>query len=133
LGAGVFALASLFGRVALGDAQGQSEAETVSPPATPVPEVSDPMLAPPPEAKTTVQSWPDALALVRTRSPEYATNFQTIKRAEAQTRIALASLLPIVTGLGTYAHNFLQVEFPFNGATLVTPPSNVLTVGAAAT
>ncbi|HEY4119816.1 MAG TPA: TolC family protein, partial [Byssovorax sp.] len=50
-----------------------------------------------------------------------------------QTRIALASLLPMVNGQASYTHNFFQVDVPFNGATLVTPPPNVGTVGATLT
>ena len=65
-----------------------------------------------------------------TRSPDYLGSYETIRRAEAQTRMALASLLPVVTGQGSYTHNFNQIEVPFNGATLVTPPSNVWQVAA---
>jgi outer membrane protein, multidrug efflux system len=107
--------------------------DTPPPNAMPVPQVSDPMLTPPTDAAKKIQSWNDALSLVRSRSPDYLFNFETIKRAEAQTRIALASLLPIVNGQGTYAHNFLQVNVPFNGAVLTTPPPDVLTAAATAT
>ena len=57
----------------------------------PLPPVADPMLAPPAEAPVTVSSWGDALTRVRARSPEYAISMKSIERAEAQTRIALAS------------------------------------------
>ena len=106
--------------------------DTPPPPAMPVPIVSDPMLSPPAESAKKIQSWNDALSLVRARSPDYLINFETIRRAEAQTRIALASLLPIVTGQGVYAHNFIQTNIPFNGAVLVTPPADVLTATATA-
>ncbi|HEY2370000.1 MAG TPA: TolC family protein, partial [Polyangiaceae bacterium] len=97
-----------------------------------VPEVTDAMLAPPSDAPQRIDSWAQALELVRTRSPDYRTNFATIKRAEAQTRIALSSLLPIVNGAGTYAHNFYQLSVPFNTQTLVTPAPDAWTFGVSA-
>lgn len=103
------------------------------PPAMPVPPVSDPMLAPPADTPNKIQSWDEALRFVRSLSPDYQTNLQTITRAEAQSRLALAALLPVVTGQGTYAHNFFQAEIPFNGATLVTPPADVWQAAATAT
>lgn len=106
--------------------------DTPPPPAMPVPAVSDPMLAPPADSAKKVQSWGEAISLVRSRSPDYLGSFETIRRAEAQTRMALAALLPVVTGQGTYTHNFLQAEIPFNGATLVTPPANVWQAAATA-
>jgi len=99
-------------------------------PTTPVPAVSDPMLTPPADATQKIQSWNDALSLVRSRSPDYLSNFQTIKRAEAQTRQALAALLPVVTGTGAYTHNFLQADIPFGGTVLVSPPPNVWNAAA---
>jgi outer membrane protein TolC len=96
-----------------------------------VPEVSDPMLTLPSEAPQRIDSWAQALELVH-GAPEYRTNFATIKRAEAQTRIALSSLLPIVNGAGAYTRNFNQVSVPFNGQTLVTPPPDTWTVGISA-
>lgn len=98
-----------------------------------VPEVSDPMLAPPPNAPVNIDSWAQALSFVRTRSPDYLSSYATIKRAEAQTRLALSSLLPVVTGTGSYAHNFFQLQIPFNGQTLVTPPPDNWTATATAT
>ena len=58
------------------------------------PPVSDPMLAPPPAAPRQVKSWDDALALLRAHSPDYITSYESVRRAEAQTRIALAAVLP---------------------------------------
>jgi outer membrane protein TolC len=98
-----------------------------------VPEVSDPMLAPPPDAPRRIDSWAQALSIVRTRAPDYLTSYQTIKRAEAQTRMALAALLPVVTGTGSYAHNFFQVQIPFGGQVIVTPPPDNWAATATAT
>jgi multidrug efflux system outer membrane protein len=105
-------------------------ADLVQPTAPPA--VSDPMLEPPRGDVVKIGSWDEALARVRARSPEYRSDFQAIKRAEAQTRIALAALLPVVTGQGAYTHSFNQLSFPFGGATIVTPPVDALTVGATA-
>jgi outer membrane protein TolC len=106
--------------------------DTPPPPSMPVPTVSDPMLSPQPDASKKIQSWNDALSLVRSRSPDYLINFDTIARAEAQTRIALASLLPTVNGQGTYAHNFLQISVPLGPVTITTPPADVFTAAASA-
>jgi multidrug efflux system outer membrane protein len=103
----------------------------VAPPT--VPEVSDPMLAPPPDASQKIDSWAQAVSIVRTRSPDYLANFATIRRAEAQTRMALAALLPVVTATGTYAHNTNQLQIPFSGQIIVTPPAdNFIAVATAA-
>jgi outer membrane protein TolC len=114
-------------------AQETPAAELEAPPSTPVPVVSDPMLAQPREAPVTITSWADAVARVRARSPQYAADFRTIARAEAQARLALSALLPVVTGQAALNHNFNQLQIPFNGATLVSPPENNGTVGATAT
>jgi multidrug efflux system outer membrane protein len=106
---------------------------TPAPPTKPVPEVDDPMLAGPPEVAKKIGSWGEALSVVRARSPDYLGNLETIHRAEAQARIALAALLPVVTGVGSYQHNFSQIPIPFNGAVLVAPPPNVWTATASAT
>ncbi|HEX7667514.1 MAG TPA: hypothetical protein VF407_23440, partial [Polyangiaceae bacterium] len=55
---------------------------TPPPPAMPVPEVSDPMLTAPADAAKKVQSWNEAISLVRSRSPDYLGSYETIRRAE---------------------------------------------------
>jgi multidrug efflux system outer membrane protein len=114
-------------------AQEAPAGEAEAPPSVPVPIVSDPMLASPRDPPLRIRSWAEALARVRARSPEYATDLRTVARAEAQARLALSALLPVVTGQGVLTHNFNQLDIPFNGATLVTPPENNATVGATAT
>jgi len=100
---------------------------------TPLPDVSDAMLAPPPDARVRIASWDDAMARVRTRSPEYVTTMKSVERADAQARIALAALLPVVTGQGTYTHNFNQLQVALGPATLTVPPADVETIGAGVT
>lgn len=103
------------------------------------PEVSDPLLTPPPEAPRKIASWDDALALIRTQSPDYISGYQSVLRAEAQKRIVLAAVLPVLTGQGSYTHQFYTAAFTIagvlpSGATvpisLVSPPVNLWTVGA---
>src|SRR5262249_32650586 len=85
----------------------------------PAPEVSDPMLGPVPPAAKVIHSWDEALTLIRTRSPDYATGYQEIRKAEAQSRIALAAVLPTLNGQVSYTHQFLQAHF-----ILATPDSS---------
>src|SRR5689334_6615214 len=79
-------------------------AEPAPAPATPAqpgaPAVSDEMLSPAPTARRVIRSWDEALALIRSRSPDYITGYESVKRAEAQSRIALAAVLPTLNGLG---------------------------------
>lgn len=99
---------------------------------TALPAVSDPMLTPPRVEAIEIRSWEDALARVRARSPEYLADAQTIERAKAQTRLALAALLPVLNGQVAYTHSFSQLTIPFGGVNLVTPPPNEAVVGATA-
>jgi multidrug efflux system outer membrane protein len=96
---------------------------TEQPPFRPPP-VSDPMLAPPPPAAQEVKSWDEALELLRTHSPDYISGYQTILRASAQSRMALAAVLPTLNGQGSYNHQFYTESIPFNGEVLVSPPHN---------
>lgn len=100
------------------------------PPAFVAPAVSDPMLAPPPQAPRAIRTWDEALALIRTRSPDYASNLQDIERAEAQSRIALAAVLPTLNGQGSFTHQFHTHPITLGGATVLNPPQNVWGLGA---
>jgi multidrug efflux system outer membrane protein len=101
------------------------------PPAFVQPAVDDPMLAPPPQDGSVVRTWDEALALIR-RSPEFLTSVAGVERAMAQHRIALAAVLPTLTGSGSYTHNFLTTSIPFGTATLVEPPATVWAASATA-
>ena len=98
------------------------------------PPVSDPMLAPPPAAPRELKSWDEAIAMVRATSPDYVTNFEQIKKAEAQTRIALGHVLPTLNATGQYIHNFEQtsIQLAPNTPAIVTPAADTLTAGLAA-
>lgn len=65
------------------------------PPPTPFqPKVEDPMLAPVPAAPRQVETWEEALVLVRERSTDLETAQANIDRAEGRWRQALSALLP---------------------------------------
>jgi multidrug efflux system outer membrane protein len=91
------------------------------------PPVSDPMLDLPPPAPLQVNSWEEAIDLIRSRSPDYIANYQKVLAAEAQTRVALAAVLPTLNAQGAYVHQFHQIAIPIAGETIVTPPTNTLT------
>jgi outer membrane protein TolC len=112
--------------VALAPRAALAQAQPAALPPTP----DDPLLAPPPDAPRAVRTWEEALALLRAHSPDYRTGQETVVRAAAQTRIALASLLPIVNGQGTYTHQFNTETIPFGGASLTLPAPNVWGVAA---
>ena len=97
------------------------------------PPVADGMLVPPPEAPRRVASWDEALALIRAQSPDYVSSYESVVRAEAQKRIALAAVLPVLTGQGSYTHQFKneQITFPtVPPVSFITPPSDVFAIGA---
>jgi outer membrane protein, multidrug efflux system len=101
-------------------------------PAFEPPPVSDPMLSPPPRAAGQVKSWEEALALIRSHSPDYRGSAESTARAEAQKRIALAAVLPTLTGLASYTHNFFTSQVSLGGATFVSPPTDIFSLGAVA-
>lgn len=80
---------------------------TVPPP----PPVDDPMLAPVPAPKRVLGSWPEAVALLRTRSTDLKISIDQLLQAEAQTRLALAQYLPQINannaGGGVYTHQLI--------------------------
>ncbi len=92
------------------------------------PEVSDPLLAPPAPAPREVKSWDDALTLLRAHSPDYVSSYESIVRASAQARIALAAVLPTLNAQGSYVHQFYTESIPFDGALLVVPAPNTFAV-----
>ena len=65
------------------------------------------MLAPMPPAPTVVASWQDALSMLNARSLDLRNAYDQIKAAEAQSRIALAAMLPTLNATGTVTHQFI--------------------------
>jgi len=70
-----------------------------------LPNIADPMLEPAPPPAHVLQSWQEALGLVRSRSVPYRTALAQIDVARARSREALAAALPTLqsTAFNTYA------------------------------
>jgi multidrug efflux system outer membrane protein len=93
--------------------------------------VLDAMLSPPPEAPARIGSWDQALDLIRAQSPDYVSSYESVVRAEAQKRIALAAVLPVLNGQVSYVHQFNteRITFPtMPPVSFVSPPPDVATV-----
>lgn len=73
----------------------------------PAPAVQDPMLAPIPPPKRFIASWDEAERLLRARSTDLRSAYDDIRRAEAQSREALAGVLPTLSGSATATHTIL--------------------------
>jgi outer membrane protein TolC len=116
-------------------AQAHAQVDLPAPPAAPpayAPTVDDPMLAPPPPAASQIGSWEQALGLLRAHSPDYDIGRQSVARAEAQTRAALAAILPTLNAQGSYTHQFFSNTGALSsgGPIVEVPPSNVWAAGA---
>ena len=128
-------------------ALGQPAPEAPTPPplqTTPIaipppPDVNDPMLAPMPPAPRSIATLDEALGLVKARSTDLRIAQLEVERAAAQSRIALAGLLPTINGNVSATHQLIttdsQVLIGANGQTPITrtvstPTPNSLTGGA---
>lgn len=76
-----------------------------------MPEMNDPMLAPPPPPKRVLTSWEEGLSYLRARSTDLKIALDQVLQAEAQTRIALAQYLPGLNannaGGASYMHQLI--------------------------
>ncbi len=115
----------------------QAVAQQALPPAPTVetgqiltPEVNDPLLTPPSPAPRQIGSWDEALGLIRAQSPDYVTGRESVVRAEAQKRIALAAVLPVLDVLGSYTHQFYTAAFTIDQFNIVSPPPNLWSLNA---
>lgn len=91
------------------------------------------LLAPAPRAERTLATWSEALSLVRSASPDYRQTIEALRRAEAQTQLAVAGVLPTVAGQVAYSHQFLTTEVFIGGQAVTYPPPNVWNAGAVLT
>lgn len=73
----------------------------------PPPKTDDPMLAPVPAAAKNIASWNDALAYIRSRSADLHIALLEVRRAEAQSREAIAALLPSINGNASATHQII--------------------------
>lgn len=91
----------------------------------PLPEVSDPLLAPVPPPPHVLDSWQRALALVRSDSTVYRNARFAIERAEGEARVALAPALPRLAGSAEFAHHLLpgrSAATPLAASTAIPNP-----------
>jgi outer membrane protein TolC len=99
------------------------------PPAPPPPPVDDPMLTPPAPPTRELSSWGEAVTLSRARSTDLGSAYAEVRRAEAQTRTALAAVLPSINAAVTYPHQFITKDTvvlgsPGEGARTITAPQS---------
>ncbi|MCP3143020.1 TolC family protein [Pyxidicoccus xibeiensis] len=73
-------------------------------------QVSDPLLEPVPPAPVQVSSWEEALGLLRQRSTDLRTALARVESAAGLRRIALAGLLPSLTGVVSTQYNVLDPD-----------------------
>lgn len=90
------------------------EATATSPTPTPsapreleLPEVSDPMLEPVAPPPNVLQTWQEALRLVRSRSTSLASSLKQVELASAQARAAVVRLYPSLTATGSVQQHLL--------------------------
>ncbi|NTX07592.1 TolC family protein [Myxococcus sp. CA040A] len=89
---------------------GEDTGTSDDPPEPPQPEVSDPLLTPMPPAPIQVKSWEEALEMVRQSSTDLRTALAQVESAAGQARIALAGLLPVITGTVGVQYNVLDPD-----------------------
>jgi multidrug efflux system outer membrane protein len=140
-----------FALIAVGSLPSSAGAQTLPQPAQPAPArppgapaalpltlpnapvVDDPMLAPAVPAKRMIASWQEATQLVRARSTDLATAYAEIRRAEAQTRTALAAVLPTVNASASLPHQLLTRQTQTaDGRTIDTPAGDFVNFGVSA-
>jgi multidrug efflux system outer membrane protein len=74
-----------------------------------VPAVEDPMLLPVPPPHRFLASWDEAERLLRARSTDLRSAYDDIRRAEADSRTALAAVLPTLSASGSATHTILTL------------------------
>ena len=103
------------------------------PPAQPeptLPEVSDPLLAPPAPPPNVLRSWQEALRLVRDQSVSMRLARANVLQAEAAVHSALAPALPQLVGTAGVTKYLLRGEVPVAGGGTVTIPNPSAVWGA---
>ncbi len=109
---GRFAFAQAAPNAAVAPAAAPSAQATpaTAPETPPPPSVEDPMLAPIAPPKRFIASWDEAERLLRARSTDLRSAYDDILRAEADSRTALAAVLPTLTGSATATHTILPKQ-----------------------
>jgi outer membrane protein TolC len=118
-------------------AQAQAKPAAAAPPAPPpaaaapaaqveppMPDVSDPLLETPPPPAHVLESWQQALQLVRDQSVSMRLARVNVQRAEAQARSALAPALPQLLGTAGVTKYLIKGDAPAaNGGGTIPDPS----------
>ncbi|HMA94669.1 MAG TPA: TolC family protein [Polyangiaceae bacterium] len=85
-----------------------------------IPSAVDPMLLMIGEPARTLRSWAEAVNVIKARSIDLRIALLDVTRAEAQSRTALAALLPNINAGANYTHQFIQrttrTENPIDGS-----------------
>src|SRR6478752_358619 len=94
----------------------------------PMPDVSDPLLETPPPPTNVLQSWQQALQLVRDQSVSMRLARVNVQRAEAQVKSALSPALPQLLGTAGVTKYLIKGEAPNTpaGSTSIPNPSTYL-------
>jgi outer membrane protein TolC len=100
---------------------GTAAAEEAVPPP---PAVVDPSLASLPPASRVLTDWHQAVDYARARSVDLRVARLEVARAEAQSRIALAGMLPTATGNGFLTHNFITQKSQTTSGQITSPPES---------
>jgi outer membrane protein TolC len=127
------AAALLFASVA---ARAQEGPHPPAPTVPPPPSVDDPMLQPVAAPSLVMSSWSETLERVRANSVDLRRAYADVMRAEAQSQVARAGVLPSLTANGAVTHNFITNEITaYVGTTPQTyyyPPYNLVTANVTA-
>lgn len=67
--------------------------------------------------------------LLRDHSPGYISSYESVRRAQAQSRIALAAVLPTLNAQGSYVHQFSTESIAVAGLSFVSPPPDTFAIG----
>ncbi|MBM7119243.1 TolC family protein [Archangium primigenium] len=106
-----FLLATLLTTAPLPAGERLAQAPASAPPAPIQLEVSDPQLEPIAPAPVRLNSWDEALQLLRQRSTQLAIALAQVEAARGQRRVALAGLLPSLNGSVAVQNNLLGATF----------------------
>jgi multidrug efflux system outer membrane protein len=97
-----------------------------------LPDVSDPLLAPPPPPTKVLTSWQEGIAMVRDQSVTLRIARANVLAAQAQAREALSGALPQLTGTGSVQHHLIRGQttfFPTDANTgQPIPPAETVTI-----